>query len=116
MRALARMVVIAWPAYCASRCSDVEIDAQLVGMLEVVGAHRVRIQVDAPEVHHPQKLRRVAHDVSSAAGRRTAGNPLSSNFLSSSLRILNAKARVQRVRVHRINGCSRTLAGAGSRR
>src|SRR6516162_9146457 len=31
-------------------------------MLEVVSAHRVRIQVDAPEVHHPQKLRRVAHD------------------------------------------------------
>ena len=33
--------------------AGVEIDAQLVGMLEVVGAHRVRVQVDAPEVHHP---------------------------------------------------------------
>src|SRR2546422_9833256 len=31
-------------------------------MLEVVGAHRVRIQVDATEVHGPQQLRRVAHD------------------------------------------------------
>ena len=40
----------------------VEIDAQLVGMLEVVGAHRVRVQVDAAEVDDPQELRRVAHD------------------------------------------------------
>ena len=40
----------------------IEIDAQLVGMLEVVGAHRVRVQVDAAEVHDPQELRRVAHD------------------------------------------------------
>jgi hypothetical protein len=42
--------------------AGVEIDAQLVRMIEVVGAHRVRIQVDAPEVHHPQKLRRIPHD------------------------------------------------------
>jgi hypothetical protein len=40
----------------------IEVDAQLVGMLEVVDAHRMRIQVDAPEVDDPQKLRRVAHD------------------------------------------------------
>src|SRR2546426_3191283 len=31
-------------------------------MLEVVGAHRVRVQVDAPQVYDPQQLRRVAHD------------------------------------------------------
>ena len=31
-------------------------------MVEVVGAHRVRVQVDAAEVHDPRELRRVAHD------------------------------------------------------
>jgi len=46
------------PAHARAR---VEIDAQLVRMIEVVGAHWVRIQVDAPEVQHPQKRGRVAH-------------------------------------------------------
>ena len=40
----------------------VEVDAQLVGMIEVVGAHGVRVQVDAAEVDDPRELRRVAHD------------------------------------------------------
>ncbi len=40
----------------------VEIDAKLVGVVEVVRAHRVRVQVDAAEVHDPEELRRVAHD------------------------------------------------------
>jgi hypothetical protein len=40
----------------------VEIDAQLVGMLEVVGAYGMRVQVDAAQVHDPHELRRVAHD------------------------------------------------------
>src|SRR3989475_10958209 len=31
-------------------------------MLEVVGAHRMRVQVDAPQVYDPQQLRRVSHD------------------------------------------------------
>jgi hypothetical protein len=42
--------------------AGIEIDAQLVGMLEVVGAHRVRIEINASQVHDPQKLRRIAHD------------------------------------------------------
>jgi hypothetical protein len=40
----------------------IEIDPQLVGMIEVVRAHRMWIQVDASEVDDPQQLRGVAHD------------------------------------------------------
>ena len=36
----------------------IEIDAQLVGMLERAGAHRVRVQLDAAEVHDPGEARR----------------------------------------------------------
>src|SRR6516164_282619 len=58
------------PAHARAR---VEIDAQLVRMIEVVGAHWVGIQVDAPEVHHPQKRGRVAHhDLSRRRTRRKA--------------------------------------------
>ena len=39
----------------------IEIDAQLVRMLEIVGAHRVRVQIDAAEVDHPGELRRIVH-------------------------------------------------------
>ena len=31
----------------------IEIDAQLVGMIEIVGAHRMRMQLEAREVRHP---------------------------------------------------------------
>ncbi len=42
----------------------VEVHPQLVGMIEIVRAHRVRVQVDAPEVHDPRELGRVAdHDL-----------------------------------------------------
>ena len=40
----------------------VEVDAELVGVLEVVGADRMRVQVDAAEVDDPRELRGVAHD------------------------------------------------------
>jgi len=39
----------------------IQVDAQLVRMLQVVGAHRVRIQIDAAEVDHPGELRFVVH-------------------------------------------------------
>jgi hypothetical protein len=39
----------------------IEIDPQLVGVIEGLGAHRVRVQIDAAEVDHPRELRRVAH-------------------------------------------------------
>src|SRR5438105_4766740 len=49
----------------------VEVDPQLVRVVEVVGPHRMRVQVDAPEVDHPRQLRGVAHDdLSSRATRR----------------------------------------------
>ena len=50
----------------------IEIDAQLVGMIEIVGAHRVRMQLEAREVRHPRERRRVArHDLlRGAAGRK----------------------------------------------
>src|SRR5437773_470486 len=42
-------------------------------MLEVVGAYRVRVQVDAPQVDDPQQLRRVAHhDLLRRPARRKA--------------------------------------------
>ena len=36
----------------------IEIDAQLVGMIEIVGAHRMRVQLEAGEVGHPDAARR----------------------------------------------------------
>jgi hypothetical protein len=42
--------------------AGIEIDAQLVRMLQVVRAHGMRVEVDAPEIDDPQKLRRVPHD------------------------------------------------------
>ena len=42
--------------------AGVEVDAQLVGMIEVVGTHGVRVQVDAAEVDDPEELRGVAYD------------------------------------------------------
>ena len=33
----------------------IEIDAQFVGMIEIAGAHRVRVQFDAAKVHDPGK-------------------------------------------------------------
>ena len=40
----------------------VEVHAQLVGVVEVVGADRVRVEVDAAEVDDPRQLRGVADD------------------------------------------------------
>ena len=59
--------------------AGIEVDAQLVGMIEVVGAHGVRVQVDAAEVHDPEELRRVAHDdlVRGAARRGSASSTVS---------------------------------------
>ena len=36
----------------------VEVDAQLVGMVDVPRAHRPRVEVEAPEVHRPDEVRR----------------------------------------------------------
>ena len=40
----------------------IEIDAQLVGMIEIAGAHRVRMQLDAAEVDDPREAGRVVDD------------------------------------------------------
>jgi len=40
----------------------VQINSQLVGVLKVLGAYRVRVQVDTSQVDDPEELRRVAHD------------------------------------------------------
>ena len=50
----------------------IEIDAQLVGVVEVAGAHRVRMQLDAAEVDDPGEPRRVVdHDLlGRAPGRK----------------------------------------------
>ena len=50
----------------------IEIDAQLVGMIEIAGAHRVRMQLDAAEVDDPGEAGRVVdHDLlGGAPGRK----------------------------------------------
>ena len=40
----------------------IEIDAQLVGMIEIARAHRVRMQLDAAQVDDPREPRRVVDD------------------------------------------------------
>ena len=40
----------------------IEVDPQLVGMLEIAGAHRMRMQLDAAEVHDPGQAGRVVDD------------------------------------------------------
>ena len=40
----------------------IEVDPQLVGMIQVVGADRVRVQVDAAEVDDPGEARRFVDD------------------------------------------------------
>ena len=37
----------------------IEIDPQLVRMIEIAGAHRMRMQLDATEIDDPRKPRRV---------------------------------------------------------
>ena len=48
----------------------IEIDAQLVGMIEIAGAHRMRMQLDAAEVHDPREPSRIVdHDLFGGAAR-----------------------------------------------
>ena len=53
----------------------IEVDAQLVGMLEVLGAHRMRVQLEAGEVRHPARAAASRGTTSSAArpdGKRSS--------------------------------------------
>ena len=51
----------------------VEIDAQFVGMLEVFGAHRMRVQLEASKIGEPGERRRVTrYDFLGRAPRRKA--------------------------------------------
>ncbi len=53
----------------------VEIDPKLVGVIEILGTDRVRVEVDAAEVHDPGKARGIVdHDlVGGSAGREAQG-------------------------------------------
>ena len=53
----------------------IEVDPKLVGMVEVVGADRMRIEVDAAEVGDPREARRIVQDdlVRGPAGRERQG-------------------------------------------
>ena len=65
--------------------TGIEVDAQLVGVVEVVGAHGMRVEVDAAEVDDPGELRRVVDDdlVGRAARReRQLDRPIQSGRLS----------------------------------
>ena len=59
----------------------IEIDTQLVGMIEVLGADGMRMQLEAGEVGHPRERgRRARHDLfRSTAGRETSARPLQSS-------------------------------------
>ncbi|SHU16053.1 Uncharacterised protein [Mycobacteroides abscessus subsp. abscessus] len=48
----------------------VQVDAQLVGVVQVIGAHRMRIEIDTAEVDHPGQRRRIGDD--GLAGRGPA--------------------------------------------
>ena len=50
----------------------IEIDAQLIRMIEIVGANRMRMQLEAGKVCHPDERRRVARDdfFGNPAGRK----------------------------------------------
>ena len=50
----------------------IEIDAQLVGAIHVLAAHRVRVEIDAAEVHQLRELRDVVDD--DLLGVRPDGN------------------------------------------
>ena len=48
----------------------IEVDAQLVRMIEILGAHRMRVELEAAEVRHPRQRGRVArHDLLRRRGR-----------------------------------------------
>ena len=49
----------------------IEIDAQFVGMIEIVGAHRMRVQLETGEIRHPRERGCVArHDFFRRSARR----------------------------------------------
>ena len=49
----------------------IEIDAQLVRMIEIAGAHRMRMQLDAAQIDDPGEPRRIIdHDLFRGAARR----------------------------------------------
>src|SRR4051812_5775208 len=51
----------------------VEVHAQLVGTLEILGAYRMRVELEAGEVRHPSERRGVArHHLIGATARREA--------------------------------------------
>ena len=64
----------------------IEIDAQLVGVLEVGRAHRVRVQLDAAEVHDPGEPGRVVDDhlLGGAARTGTRASPCAASRAASS--------------------------------
>ena len=46
----------------ADAWSGIEIDAQLIGMIEIAGANRVRVQFDAAQIDDPGEPGRIVHD------------------------------------------------------
>ena len=51
----------------------VEVDPQFIRVVEIIGAHRMRVEVDAAQVDHPGQLRRVAdHDLAGGPAGREA--------------------------------------------
>ena len=73
----------------------IEIDAQLVGMIEIVGAHRMRVQLEAGEVGHPRERRGIArHDfLRGAAGRKAQRDDLDPRRAATAARASDRRTR-----------------------
>src|SRR5688572_20861754 len=42
--------------------SGIEVDAQLIGMVEIARADRMWVKLDASQVHDPREARRIVHN------------------------------------------------------
>src|ERR1700689_2613666 len=56
--------------------SGIKIDAQLVGMVQISRSNRMRVQLNASQVHNPGQSGSVVHDefFRCSAGRKSQGN------------------------------------------
>ena len=91
----------------------VQVHPQLVGVVQVVRANGMRIEVEAAEVHHPGETRRVVDDdlVGRPAGRERQGDR--AQPLGPVVRRALLEERLARGAVHEALERHRPAAGAG---
>jgi len=67
----------------------IEIDAQFVGAVEILGADRMRMELEAREVRHPNERRRIARrvrdgDITPGDGQRFLFSPAHATIICDS--------------------------------